>query len=97
MTYCKTCLNEAQVVSAVVGGRYHAGICRSCLADISNVRFSSGATGFDRRRTYEDNAQDTVQPFDAGGHPRPEFYRLYPTQAQKIFSPAEIEQVKRQL
>ncbi len=83
--------------SAVINGVYYSAICPLCKASLSSVSFSSGAQGFDRRRTYEDNAQDCVQPYDAGGNPRPEFFRLYPSQAQKIFTKKEIEQVKKQL
>jgi len=88
---------NSETVSAVVDGTYHSGICKSCLAGISSVSLSSGSAGFNRRRDYEDNAEDTVQPYDAGGNPRPEFYRLYPSQAQKIFTKSEIERVKKQL
>lgn len=84
-------------ISAVVNGVYYPSISKTELAGMSNVSFSSGAQGFDRRRQYEDNAQDTVQPYDAGGNPRVEFYRLYPSQAEKIFTKSEIEQVKRKL
>lgn len=84
-------------VSAVINGVYYPDISKAELSELSSVSFSSGAQGFDRRRTYEDNAQDTVQPYDAGGNPRPEFFRLYPSQAQKIFTKSEIDQVKKQL
>jgi hypothetical protein len=88
---------QNNTVSAVVDGVYYPEICKSCLASISSVSISSGLQGYNRRRDYEDNAQDTVQPYDAGGNPRPEFYRLYPSQAEKVFTKSEIEQVKRKL
>lgn len=85
------------VSSAVINGKYYQSICRSCISELSSVSISSGIQGFNRRRDYEDNAQDTIQPYDAGGNPRPEFYRLYPSQAEKIFTKSEIERVKKQL
>lgn len=94
---CTKCHQPRQVlVSALVGGAYYPHICGNCIAAMEpDSGFSSGAQSFDRRRQYEDHAQDTVQPYDAGSNPRPEFYRLYPTQAEKIFTKAEIERVKR--
>ncbi len=93
---CSECGN-LNAVSAVVDGKYYPNICHSCLAGQSTIDFSSGAQSFDRRRQYEDNAQDTIQPYDAGGNPRAEFYRLYPKQAEKIFTKDEIEQVRSKL
>lgn len=84
-------------VSALINGVYHSNITKAELAQLSSGSLSSGAQSYDRRRQYEDHAQDTVQPYDAAGNPRAEFYRLYPRQAEKVFSKAEIERVKRQL
>lgn len=84
-------------ISAVVNGIYYPDISRAELGQRSSADLSSGSQSYDRRRQYEDHAQDTVQPYDAGGNPRPEFYRLYPRQAEKVFTKAEIEQVKRKL
>lgn len=93
---CKLCPNE-ETVSALLNGRYYSRVCRICLNSMSGDNgFSSGAQSFDRRRQYEDNAQDTVQPYNAHGI-NPEFYRLYPVQAEKIFTKAEIEQIRRKL
>jgi hypothetical protein len=85
-------------ISAYINGTYYPSITRSELNALQgDTQFSSGASSFDRRRQYEDMAQDTVQPYDASGNPRAEFFRLYPQQAAKTFSAAEIERVKRQL
>lgn len=92
---CDNCGNTG-TVSAVIQNIYHVSICRPCIAEMSTVLFSSGAQSFDRRRQYEDNAQDTVQPYNAAG-PNLEFFRLYPDAAKKVFTPAEIEQLKRKL
>jgi hypothetical protein len=92
---CESCGN-AQTVGAVVNGVYHTNICRACLAELSGVRFSSGAQGFDRRRTYEDHAADTVQPYNASGV-NIEFVRLYPVQSEKIFTKQELDDARRKL
>lgn len=95
---CVMCKSSENVRQAIVGGIYYRQICNGCVADMQSTNsFSSGFQGFDRRRQYEDHAQDTVQPWDAMGKPRAEFYRLYPRQALKLFSKDEIEQIKRQL
>lgn len=89
---------DSNKISAYINGKYYPSITRAELNVLqTDSQFSSGAQSNDRRRQYEDLAQDTVQPYDAGGNPRPEFYRLYPTQAAKVFTKAEIEQVKRKL
>jgi hypothetical protein len=88
----------SDTVSAYIDGEYYPSITRSDLALLESAgAFSSGVASFERRRQFEDNAQDTVQPYDAAGNPRPEFYRLYPAQAERTFSKADIERVKKQL
>lgn len=94
---CQKCkINEG--VSALVGGTHYPNICTSCIAALSGDNsFSSGFQGFDRRRQYEDYAQDTVQPWDANGKPRLEFLRLYPESAAKQYSKEILEELRRQL
>lgn len=93
---CESCKRPRQnTTTAVVGGVYYGHICENCLT--GNVEsMSSNAAGFDRRRQYEDYAQDTVQPYDAVG-PSKEFYRLYPEAAAKVFSKEQIEQLRKQI
>ena len=88
----------SDTISALVNGKYYENITRKEMAQLTGGDgLSSGHQGYDRRRTYEDYAQDTVQPYDAAGKPRPEFYRLYPSQAEKVFSKSEIDDVKRSI
>lgn len=54
---------------------------------------SSGAASFNRRRGYEDYADETVQPYNAAG-PNPEFARLYPEAAAKVFDASTLEKLK---
>lgn len=85
------------LISTIVGGKYYPNITKAELAILQGDHaFSYGAQSNERRRGYEDMAQDTVQPYNAKG-PNSEFYRLYPRQAAKVFTKDEIEQVKRQL
>lgn len=94
---CSRCRSDVQVVSALVDGTYYSAICRNCIAGLSsNNGLSSGASGYERRRQYEDYADETVQPYNAAG-PNTEFYRLYPEQAEKIFTKDEIEEIRRQI
>jgi len=87
-----------ETISACVNGKYYPSITRGELGMLnSDSNFSAGAQSNDRRRQYEDHAQDTVQPYDAGGNPRPEFYRLYPDKAPKVFTEAELELVRSKL
>lgn len=94
MNRCESCGEMKPTNKAYVNNRYYRAICADCMPVTD---FTSSAVGYDRRRQYEDNAQDTIQPFDAAGKPNPEFYRLYPTAARKTFSKDEIDQVKRKL
>lgn len=91
---CESChLDKPNTVTAMVGGVYYRHICRRCLG---SEDISSNAAGFDRRRQYEDYAQDTVQPYDAKG-PNVEFYRLYKSAAEKVFNNEQIEELRRKL
>ena len=94
---CQICQGKGSL-SAVADGKYYPDICLACLSELrGDVSFSSAAAGFDRRRQWEDYAQDTVQPWDAAGKPNVEFFRLYPESAKKQFSKAEIEELKRKI
>lgn len=96
MSKCESCeAPNVPLKTAVVDGKYYKGVCGRCLHDNTN-EVSSNAVGFDRRRQYEDFAQDTVQPYDAAG-PNVEFYRLYPEAAAKVFSPEVIDKLKHKL
>jgi hypothetical protein len=79
-----------------VGGRYYKIICLNCLGQSDND-FSGGSASYERRRGYEDNAQYTIQPYDANGKPRVEFYRLYPEAALKVFGKEKVEELKRHI
>jgi hypothetical protein len=92
---CQSCHAEPGTRTAVVNGKYYAHIGLRCLGQ-SEDTVSSNAAGNERRRQYEDFAQDTIQPFDAKG-PNPEFFRMYPASAAKVFTPQQIEDIKRKL
>jgi hypothetical protein len=91
---CDSCGKpKPNIVSAVVAGKYYRNVCQSCLG---GTDIGSGAASYARRRDYEDNAQDTIQPYDAVGA-NPEFARLYPDTAKKIYKPEVLEQLKRKM
>lgn len=94
---CQSCHKpKLHTKTAMVGGKYYKHICESCLGT-SDDDLSSGAASYDRRRQYEDYAQDTIQPYDANGKPRVEFYRLYPEAALKVYGPEVVAQLKRKI
>lgn len=92
---CEVCNTMKHTKTAMVNGKYYQHICNPCSTD-SEDTISSNAAGYDRRRSYEDNAQDTVQPYNANG-PNSEFLRLYPNTAKKVFSGETIEKLKRKI
>lgn len=94
---CESChMHKIHTKTAMVGGKYYKNICLNCLG-AGEDGVSGGAAGFDRRRQYEDNAQDTIQPYDANGKPRLEFYRLYPEAGLKVFGAKVVEELKRKI
>lgn len=94
---CQSChKHKTHTKTAMVGGKYYKSICDNCLG-VAEDSISSGSAGYARRRNYEDNAQDTLQPYDANGKPRVEFYRLYPEAALKVFGAAVVEELKRKI
>lgn len=82
--------------TAMLAGRYYKQICASCLGS-NDDELSGNAASYERRRNYEDNAQDTIQPYDANGKPRSEFYRLYPQAAGKVFNKDQINDIRRKI
>jgi hypothetical protein len=95
---CESCNTMKHTRTAMVNGKYYKHICSRCIGESeADDGISSNAAGFDRRRNYEDNAQDTIQPYDANGKPRVEFYRLYPEAAGKVFSQEQINDLKRKI
>ncbi len=81
-------------VSVYINGKYYSSITKAELAALQpDSAMSSGSASFNRRREYEDYAQDTVQPYNASG-PNPEFYRLYPDKAPKIFTNEEMAMLR---
>lgn len=96
-TTCEMCHKlKTNTKSAMVQGKYYKSVCLSCLRQVEDD-ISSNAAGYERRRGYEDNAQDTIQPYDANGKPRVEFYRLYPDAALKVFGPKVVEELKHKI
>lgn len=95
MTECYSCHKEKpNMVTAMINSVYYPLICRQCLGADET---SSLAAAHNRYRDYEDNAQDTIQPYDSAGNANPEFLRLYPVQAKRVYSAEVIESLKRKL
>lgn len=91
---CESCGKlQHHTVTAVVNHVYYRHICSVCLG---GAEISSNAIGYDRRRQYEDHADETVQPYNASG-PNIEFARLYPRQAEKIYPKDVLDELKRKM
>lgn len=96
MSKCQKCGKpRLNIKSALLKGKYYSAICASCLTS-KHDGISSNAAGYERRRGYEDYAQDTVQPYNANG-PNSEFVRLYPRAAAKMFDKQTLDELKRQI
>lgn len=80
----------------MVNGKYYKNICAFCLGNQED-ELSGGSASYERRRGYEDNASDTIQPYDANGKPRIEFARLYPDSALKVYGAEVMEELKRKI
>jgi hypothetical protein len=96
LNLCESCGTMKHTKTAMVNGKYYKAICGNCLGS-SIDEISSNAAGYERRRNYEDSAQDTIQPYDANGQPRVEFYRLYPQAALKVYGKDVVEELKRKI
>lgn len=96
MSKCESCGQERQnLKTAMFKGKYWKAICAFCLGDADDD-ISSNVAGYERRRGYEDNAQDTIQPYNANG-PNPEFARLYPAAARKAFGEQLFNDLRRKI
>lgn len=93
---CESCGTMKHTRTATVQGIYYRHICGRCLGE-SDDGVSGNAASYERRRGYEDRAQDTIQPYDANGKPRVEFLRLYPEAALKVFGKARVDELKRKI
>lgn len=92
---CESCLKlTTKTHTAVVNGRYYRYVCADCLGGKDET--SGGVASYNRRRDWEDNASNTIQPYTAEG-PNLEFLRVYPDKAAKIFKPSELAQLKRKI
>jgi hypothetical protein len=95
--FCELCKQDTVCISSLLNGVYYKDICRSCLSSgYGDSAPTSGAASFDRRRGYEDYADETIQPYTASG-PNPEFARLYPRAAEKVYDKDTLEKIKSKL
>lgn len=95
MMICESCQKSTtNLTTAVINGVYYRTVCSNCLGHQNDV--SSGVASFNRRRDWEDNAAETVQPYTADG-PNVEFLRLYPDKAAKTFPASVLADLKRKI
>lgn len=91
---CDKCLSDvSHVSSAVVKGVYYRAICAPCLNEATVV--SSGHARWSRSIDVEDHEHELQQPYNADGSINTRFAKLYPKQAQAIFTPEELDAANR--
>lgn len=84
---CEICGGEARL-SAVIDGMYYQNVCLSCKN--ASLKVASGHARWKRSIDAEDHLADLVQPFLPDGSRNPEFARLYPKQAEKLFNEENV-------
>lgn len=96
MTDCQKCGKpRLNIKSALFKGKYYSAICANCLtSEYDDI--SSNSAGYERRRGYEDHADETIQPYNANGA-NIEFARLYPEAASKVFDKDTLNELRRKI
>ena len=92
MAKCDLCGKEA-TLSAVVNGVYYKHICVYCNSKGSQV--SSGHARWERGLDAEDREADIQQPYNSDGTINTRFAKLYPKQAEALFSKEELDKAIR--
>ena len=93
MATCDKCLKRDAVASGIVSGTYYRNICQSCLNE--SMAISSGHARWERTVDMEDNEANVQQPYNADGSINVRFAKMYPKQAQALFTPEEIAKADR--
>lgn len=96
MTYCGICNEPTNSTrAAVIDGVYYADVCKDCASDgLRNP--DSSAAEYHRQRQREDRAADILQSH-VGGKVNMEFAKMYRDQWTLHYTPAEIEQIKKEI
>lgn len=94
MAKCKSCLTRnASGRSAIVIGVYYSDICDDCF-NKSNV-VSSGHARWQRSIDVEDHEHEIQQPYNSDGSINTGFAKLYPKQAQALFTSEQLDDANR--
>lgn len=93
MITCVICKTATATHSGVVNGTYYKHVCSACLTKKNRV--SSGHARWSRTIDTEDHQADLMQPFNADGTLNVDFARMYPTQAEAIFTPEQLDRALR--
>lgn len=89
---CEICGSNQGTFSAILGENYYKSVCQNCK-DKRNI-VSSGHARWNRSIDLEDHEHEIQQPYNADGTINVRFAKLYPKQAQKLFTPEQLRQAE---
>lgn len=87
---CAICNKNKGSIGAIIDGVYRR-VCHECRA---KPIVSSGHARWERGIDLEDHEGDIQQPYNSDGSINAKFARLYPKQAQALFTPAQLRKAK---
>lgn len=91
---CDKCGKTTDVrMSAIIGDTYYKILCNECGNE--SLYVSSGGAQWQRTLDAEDNEAALQQPWNSDGSINTRFAKLYPRQAQAIFTSEELDKANR--
>lgn len=97
MSTCENCKKNPSNLSAIVSGVYYADLCYDCKAALvaHTAAVSSGHARWSRSLDLEDHEHEIQQPYNSDGTPNTRFMKLYPKQAEALFSEEQMRNANR--
>lgn len=89
---CTRCDRNLATTSIVAGDVYFKDICRVCKAVLAPVKVNSGHARWARDIDIMDHEADIQQPYNSDGSINVKFARLYPRQANALFT---VDQLRK--
>lgn len=95
MAKCDHCkVNDAVENQAIIiKGIFYRNICSSCFN--ADGAISSGHAEWERTLDAQDREADIQQPWNADGSINTRFAKLYPKQAEAVFTKEELDKAMR--
>lgn len=96
MAKCNNCGNSpAPNEQYIIRGTYYRNLCNPCYQELSDNPVSSGDARWQRTLDAEDHEAEIQQPYNADGSINTRFAKLYPRQAQQLFTSEELDKANR--